>query len=189
VSRRRVEDGRAAAPDQRRLGAVLEFMRLLWAVDHGLQSVSRRMAARLGVTGPQRLVIRMVGRYPEISPGDLAGILHVHPSTLTGVLRRLERRGLIERSADPGDRRRARLRLSDGGARLDDTRRGTVEAAVRRALERIPPRRLEAAASALRVLGAGLPVGSPRRRRVSPRRSGSPPPALRPRPGRRPAGG
>ena len=45
----------------RRLGRVLEFMRVLWAVDHALQSTSKWMEVRLGVTGPQRLVIRMIG--------------------------------------------------------------------------------------------------------------------------------
>ena len=73
------------------LGEQLEFMRLLWAIDHGLQTRSKRMAAALGVTGPQRLVIRIVGRFPGVSAGQLARILHLDPSTLTGILRRLER--------------------------------------------------------------------------------------------------
>jgi len=53
------------------LGPVLEFMKQLWAVDHGLQSVSKRMEARFGITGPQRLVVRIVGRFPGISAGAL----------------------------------------------------------------------------------------------------------------------
>src|SRR5580704_311880 len=74
------------------LGGVLDFLKLLWALDHGLQTASRDMERRLGVTGPQRMVIRIVGRFPGISAGELASVLHVHPSTLTGVLRRLETR-------------------------------------------------------------------------------------------------
>ncbi|HUJ27995.1 MAG TPA: MarR family transcriptional regulator, partial [Myxococcales bacterium] len=31
------------------LGAVLDFMRLLWAVDHSLQSASKRMEAVYGI--------------------------------------------------------------------------------------------------------------------------------------------
>jgi len=42
------------------LGPVLEFMKQLWAVDHGLQSLSKRMESRFGITGPQRLVVRIV---------------------------------------------------------------------------------------------------------------------------------
>ena len=71
------------------LGAVLDFMRRLWALDHALQSISKRMETTLGLTGPQRLVIRIVGHSPGISAGKLAELMHVHHSTLTGVLGRL----------------------------------------------------------------------------------------------------
>lgn len=116
------------------LGEALEFMRLLWAVDHGLQRESKRMAAALGVTGPQRLVIRVVGRFPGLSAGQLAEILHLHPSTLTGVLRRLERKGLLARRQDPRDRRRAVLGLSAAGRRLDVEASGTIEAVMKNVL-------------------------------------------------------
>ena len=51
------------------------------------------MAATIGITGPQRLVIRIIGRFPSIHAMQLADILHLHPSSLTAVLKRLERRG------------------------------------------------------------------------------------------------
>src|SRR5437868_13871614 len=108
-----MEEGTPDEPDQ--LGPVLEFMKQLWAVDHGLQSVSKRMEARFGITGPQRLVVRIVGRFPGISAGALAEVLHVHPSTLTGVLRRLETRGMLLRRADPKDARRALFGLTPRG--------------------------------------------------------------------------
>src|SRR5262245_45581529 len=101
----RADEGAALPP----LGDVLEFMRLLWAIDHGLQSTSKRMETSLGVTGPQRLVIRIVGRFPGVAAGQLARILHVHPSTLTGILKRLEQRGIVSRQADPEDALRAVL--------------------------------------------------------------------------------
>jgi DNA-binding MarR family transcriptional regulator len=123
-----------------KLGPVLDFLRLLWAVDHALQSGSKRMEISLGVTGPQRLVLRIVGRFPGISAGEVAQILHVHPSTLTGVLRRLQARALLQRRADPNDARRALFTLSAKGRKLDSLQAGTVEAAVRRALSRLPDR-------------------------------------------------
>ena len=113
-----------------RLPDVLQFMQLLWAVVHGLERSSKGMAADLGVTGPQRLVLRVVGLFPGVSAGELAAVLHVHPSTLTGVLRRLVAQRMLLRVADPVDRRRAVLRLTPAGARVNATRRGTVEAAV-----------------------------------------------------------
>lgn len=116
------------------LGAVLDFMRLLWAVDHSLQSASKRMEAVYGVTGPQRLVVRIVGRFPGIAAGRVAEILHVHPSTLTGILKRLEARGILQRRSDPRDARRALFGLTAKGKKLDTLRTGAVEQAVRRVL-------------------------------------------------------
>jgi len=133
----------------RRLGRVLEFMRLLWALDHALHSTSKFMEARLGITGPQRLVIRMIGRFPGVSAGALADLLHVHPSTLTGVLRRLTGRGAIRRTADPRDSRRALFWLTPRGQGIDRLRSGTVEAAVTRALARAPARNRAAARTML----------------------------------------
>lgn len=124
------------------LGEVLEFMRLLWAVDHGLQSTSKRMESSLGITGPQRLVLRLVGRFPGITAGNLAQILHVHPSTLTGVLKRLEKRGLLERKSDPLDGRKALFALTESGRSLDVPSTGTVEAAVQRVLSRMSRTRI-----------------------------------------------
>jgi DNA-binding MarR family transcriptional regulator len=119
---------------------VLQFMQLLWAVVHGLERVSKRMISEIGVTGPQRLVLRVVGLFPALSAGDLAAVMHIHPSTLTGVLQRLVNQRLLARSDDPTDRRRAVLRLTKRGARVNASRQGTVEAAIARALDGVNAR-------------------------------------------------
>jgi DNA-binding MarR family transcriptional regulator len=120
------------------LGPVLEFMKQLWAVDHGLQTISKRLESQHGITGPQRLVVRIVGRTPGISAGSLAQILRMHPSTLTGILRRLETRGVLTRKSDPNDARRALFALTAKGRKVDTLKTGTVEAAVRRVLAKLP---------------------------------------------------
>lgn len=135
---------------------VLQFMRLLWAIVHALQKTSKRMSAEIGVTGPQRLVLRVVGLVPGISAGRLAAVLHLHPSTLTGILQRLLTQRLLQRSTDPHDRRRAVLRLTARGARVNAANQRTVEAAVRRALAIVPPRDRGAARRALTRLAAQL---------------------------------
>jgi len=114
----------------------LRFMKTLWALAHGMDVRSKWMERNLGVTGPQRLVLRIVGRTPGIAASEIATSLDLHPSTLTGILSRLEKRGYLVRDVDPSDRRRARFRLTPRGQRLDRERKGTVEAAVRRALSR-----------------------------------------------------
>jgi DNA-binding MarR family transcriptional regulator len=138
------------------LGEVIDFMRLLWAVDHGLEASSKQMDSRFGVTGPQRLVIRIVGRHPGIAAGRIAEMLHVHPSTLTGVLGRLVERGILTRSGDPADGRRALFGLTPAGEKLDELRSGTIEAKVRRALVKISPREIGAARRVLAAVATAL---------------------------------
>jgi DNA-binding MarR family transcriptional regulator len=147
------------------LGKVLDFMRLIWALDHGLQSLSKRMQASIGLTGPQRVALRVLGRRPGISAGALAGILRVHPSTLTGVLHRLEGKGLVRRTSDPGDGRRSLLELTPAGRKLDVPAPGTVEAVVAQVLAGIPEARLRPAAELLSTVAAALLDNSARGRR------------------------
>jgi DNA-binding MarR family transcriptional regulator len=138
------------------LGEVLSFMRLLWAVVHGLESASKHMQHEIGVTGPQRLVLRLLGHYESLSPSDLAELMHVHPSSLTGVLRRLETARLIARKPHPEDGRRAILTMTAKGRAINARRAGTVEAAVRRTLEALPESKLETSRELLRRLAEEL---------------------------------
>lgn len=138
--------------DLRPNGETLQFMHSLWELSHALEVRSKRMARTLGVTGPQRLVIRVVGQTPDLTAREIATTLGIHPSTLTGVLARLQRDSLVIRSVDREDRRRARFRLTPAGKRIDRERRGTVEAAVRRALSRANPAMVDKTAMLLGML-------------------------------------
>lgn len=152
----RVADNADDADASHVLPDVLQFMQLLWAVVHGLEQTSKRMRGRIGVTGPQRLVLRVAGLFPGLSAGDLATILHVHPSTLTGVIQRLVRQGLLVRTDDPRDRRRAILHLTKSGSRANATRKATVESAVADALDGLSTRDRDAARRVLERLAQHL---------------------------------
>ncbi len=138
------------------MGEILDFMRGLWALDHGLQSYSKRMRQRYGITGPQRLVLRLVGSFPGIAAGELAGRLHLHPSTLTGVFRRLEEKGFLNRIPDPNDSRRALFRLTARGQKINNLREGTVEGVLQQTLGKIPAPDQAAARRVLSILTRAL---------------------------------
>lgn len=146
-----------AAPDpQAPLDPVLDFLRLLWRIEHSLEATSKRMEGSLGITGPQRLVLLIVSRFPGISAGDLAAIIHLHPSTITGVVQRLVDKKLLVRRRDERDSRRVRLTLRNGAKRLTRRSPGTVEAAVAGALRRAPAAHLRNARLVLQSIAAAL---------------------------------
>ena len=146
----RARAGGSGLPD------VLQFMQLLWAIVHGLQKRSKRMQSELGVTGPQRLVLRVVGLFPGVSAGALASILHVHPSTLTGVLQRLTEQGMLHRVANAGDRRISLFWLTASGSRVNALKRGTVEAMIVSALKAVSQRDRAATQRVLAALARRL---------------------------------
>ncbi len=149
----------------------LAFLQDLWALDHAMQALSRRMLERYGVTGPQRLLVRVVGRLKGCTPGQAARQLHLHPATVSRLAARLASAGFLERRADPDDGRQVRLVLTRRGKSIDALLPGTVETAVRQVLEASPPGRGEETRAVLaqltkRLSGAPPPAG---RRRAPPR--------------------
>jgi DNA-binding MarR family transcriptional regulator len=134
----------------------LQFLQLLWSVNQALELASKRMALHLGVTGPQRFVIRLIGRRPGISAGELAAMMRTDPSTLTGVLQRLEASRLIRRLRDPADARRVLLTLTRRGRGVDRLEAGTIEHGVKVALRAIPRREIACTARTMRRIVSTL---------------------------------
>ena len=149
-TRSKVPAGGVNAPLE--LDATLSFMRALWGLHHELRLGSKRMESRFGLTGPQRLVVRIIGHLPGASAGSVSTVLNLHPSTLTEILKELERRGLVKRRAHADDRRRAILVLTPKGRRIDRLQTGTVEASVREAMRSLPRRKVEATEEVLAAL-------------------------------------
>jgi DNA-binding MarR family transcriptional regulator len=63
----------------------------------------------------RQLAVLYVIREGAAFPSDLARQLRISPAVVTGLLDRLEQRGYLRRLADPSDRRRLRLGLTDAG--------------------------------------------------------------------------
>ena len=79
---------------------------------HSLRRAFDRRAATLGVTRAQWKVLFRVSRTPGLRQIELADILDVEPITLSRIIDRLSEAGLVERRADPADRRAWRLEVT-----------------------------------------------------------------------------
>jgi len=128
----------------------------MWSVDHELQRVSKRMVGRMGLTAPQRLAVRFIGRHPGLTLGKLAELLHLHPGTVTGIVKRLEASGLATRVRSAEDTRRMHLTLTTKGRTVDRRRSGTVEAAVRTMTGAVSARDLQTTSRVMHLLAENL---------------------------------
>jgi MarR family transcriptional regulator for hemolysin len=83
-----------------------------------LHDVARLMRVRFdqrarlkGMTRAQWVILARLERQPGLSQNEMASILEVEPISVGRLIDRLEARGLVERRADPADRRVRRLHL------------------------------------------------------------------------------
>jgi DNA-binding MarR family transcriptional regulator len=79
---------------------------------HTLRKAFGRRAASVGVTGAQWKVLIKLTLKPGLRQAELADMLDIEPITLTRIVDRLQEAGLVERMADPSDRRAWRLHLT-----------------------------------------------------------------------------
>lgn len=142
------------------LGAALDLMRHVSALNHAVERLSSRMERALGITAQQRLIVRCVGKYPGITAGQLAALLHLDPGTVSASLRRLAERRLLERRPDPRDKRRITLGLTPGGRELDRPTAGTVESSVEQLLRETAAAEIATAKSVLARLSVLLEAAS-----------------------------
>jgi DNA-binding MarR family transcriptional regulator len=70
-------------------------------------------ARSIGVTGQQWRVLAALARHPGAKQGQVADLMEVEPITLSRMIDRLQDAGLVERRADPADRRAWCLHLTD----------------------------------------------------------------------------
>jgi DNA-binding MarR family transcriptional regulator len=95
----------------------------LWrAADRVRDGVSANLAGdELDLAGfDVLLTLRRQGRGRALSPSELAQDMMISTSAMTNRLDRLQKRGLIERQADPADRRALRIVLTEAGFALAD---------------------------------------------------------------------
>jgi DNA-binding MarR family transcriptional regulator len=76
---------------------------------------SRHLMEEVGLTGPQLLALQAAARLGRVPVGSLARDIHVSHPTMSGIVDRLERRGLMVRVRDEADRRRIGVTVTDQG--------------------------------------------------------------------------
>jgi DNA-binding MarR family transcriptional regulator len=111
---------------------------------HALRRAFDRRAAVLGVTRAQWKVLFRLSRMPGLRQVELADMLDVEPITLSRIVDRLAEGNLVERRADPADRRAWRLYVTEVAKPIVEKLRRLGEAMTEEAFAGIPQNQLVA---------------------------------------------
>jgi len=109
-----------------------------------------------GITALQWRMISYLKRHEGIRQGPLAELIEVEPITLSRMVDRLVEAGLVERRADPTDRRAWRLYLTARAGDLLRTMRRTAEDLHAEATEGLSPAEREQLAVLVERVRANL---------------------------------
>src|SRR6201994_4400687 len=85
-----------------------------------LRTFADHEARRFGMTRAKWAVLARLDRFEGLKQAELAEMLDLQPITLTRLLDGLAENGMIERRADPNDRRAKRLYLTKAARPLLD---------------------------------------------------------------------
>jgi DNA-binding MarR family transcriptional regulator len=92
-----------------------EVLRSLRRIIRAVDLYSRKLLAVHGLSAPQLLCLRQLAEHGPMLSGTLAAAVSLSPATVSGILDRLEQRGLIERRRQQDDKRRILIALSPAG--------------------------------------------------------------------------
>ena len=113
---------------------------------------SRSLYSRYGLTGPQLVCLLEVIENEATTAREISQRIHLGPSTLVGVLNRLEAKGYIERHRDSGDRRKVRISATREGHKIAEVAPSPMDERLVSALSHLSEKKQARIAKALRQL-------------------------------------
>ncbi|AKF07611.1 MarR family winged helix-turn-helix transcriptional regulator [Sandaracinus amylolyticus] len=80
--------------------------------------VTKTVARGMGLTGPQVTALKILEAVGEISLSELSERMSARNSTITGIVDRMERDGLVVRERSETDRRVVKIRATERGSQI-----------------------------------------------------------------------
>jgi DNA-binding MarR family transcriptional regulator len=97
---------------------ILGIMQSLRRIFKAIQDYSQEVSSKFGITGPQLWALHTISRSVKLSLGELSKKMYLHPSTISGVVDRLEKKAYVVRDRGEKDRRVVKVQLTPKGKRL-----------------------------------------------------------------------
>jgi DNA-binding MarR family transcriptional regulator len=91
------------------------ILRKLRRITRAIDLHSRRLAIQFGLTGPQLVCLRVLEDKGPLTPSNLAREVALSQGTITGIVDRLFKRGLVTRNRSSTDRRSVTVAITEKG--------------------------------------------------------------------------
>jgi DNA-binding MarR family transcriptional regulator len=116
----------------------LRILRALRRIIHSVDLYSKELAATNKVTAPQLICLLHVVNSGPVSATAIGREVHLSPSTVVGILDRLEEKGLVERQRSREDRRIVRVTATREGVELSRKAPSPLQQTLANSLAELP---------------------------------------------------
>lgn len=116
----------------------LRVLRSLRRIIHGVDLYSKQLAITTQVTAPQLVCLLHVVNNGSVSATAIGREVHLSPSTVVGILDRLEEKGLVERQRSRQDRRIVRVTATQEGVELARKAPSPLQQTLAKSLSELP---------------------------------------------------
>lgn len=132
--------------------AIRYDLRVLQALRRIIRAIdlhSKKLAVQHKITGPQLVCLLAVEEHEPVTGSAIARYIHLSPSTVIGILDRLEAKGLVRRERDLKDRRLVQVSLTEPGKALVASAPSPLQDTLANAMNELPEAKLATIAESL----------------------------------------
>ena len=132
-------------------------------ISQAIEVQSKRLELQIGITGSQLVILQKVASGEEYSVGEIARDVNLSQGTVTGIIDRMEKRGLVTRTKSESDRRRVMVRITEQGRSMLDRALPLMQGPFNRRFDRLEGWKQSMILSALQQLSTIMQTDSTRR--------------------------
>jgi DNA-binding MarR family transcriptional regulator len=145
-------------PVKNNQGHIKEIVWLIRRLMQGSSIYNKELNKTYQVSAPQLSSLLALYENGPMPPSQIAKYIMVNSSTVTGIVDRLEQKGLVERSRISPDRRVITIELTEKGQQLAKNAPPPIQKKIVDGLQKLPPNEIEKIVQALTKLTYMLDV-------------------------------
>jgi DNA-binding MarR family transcriptional regulator len=117
----------------------LRILRALRRIMRAVDVYSRKLIAEYNITGPQLVCLSHIVNGEGVTLSRLSRAMYMSPSTVNGILARLEAKRLIRRERKDPDRRKVIISATDEGREVAANAPSSLQDRLAQAIKQLPP--------------------------------------------------
>jgi len=116
----------------------LRILQSLRRIIRAVEIHSRKLAQSYQITGPQLGCLLAIRESGPVTTTGLAHLVYLSPSTVVGIVDRLEEKGLVVRQRSRADRRQVQIGMTEKGEKLSASAPSLLQDTLAGALKNLP---------------------------------------------------